>query len=140
MKDSIEALGVPHPEVDLVLVNGASVGFDYLLRDGDRVSVYPVFEALDIAPVSRLRPAPLRDTRFIVDVNLGRLAVYPRLLGIDTSFDPAQGDEALARGSAAEHRVLLTRDVGLLKRGLVSHGYCVRATAPRQQLAEVVER
>lgn len=33
-KHMIEALGVPHTEVELILVNGESVGFDRLLREG----------------------------------------------------------------------------------------------------------
>ncbi|MFH1037544.1 MAG: hypothetical protein V1789_02600 [PVC group bacterium] len=69
VKDAIEALGVPHPEVDVILVNGRSVGFDYPLRVSDRVSVYPVFESLDISPLIRLRGKPLRKTAFILDVH-----------------------------------------------------------------------
>lgn len=70
VKDMIEALGVPHTEVDLILVKGAPVAFSYLVRDGDRVSVYPVFEALDIGPLTRLRPEPLREPRFVLDTHL----------------------------------------------------------------------
>ena len=84
VKDAIEAIGVPHTEVDLILVNGASVGFDYNLRHGDRVSVYPVFESFDITPVIRLRDKPLRNTAFILDVHLGKLANILRMLGFDT--------------------------------------------------------
>jgi hypothetical protein len=81
VKDRIESFGVPHTEVDLILVNGQSVDFAYRVQDGDRISVYPVFEAFDIAGLSRLRPEPLRDPRFILDVHLGRLAAYLRMLG-----------------------------------------------------------
>jgi uncharacterized protein with PIN domain len=49
-------------------------------------------------------------------------------------------DERLAEVSRHERRILLTRDVGLLKRGSVTHGYYLRATHPRQQLMEVVRR
>ena len=65
VKHAIESAGVPHTEVDLILVDGRSVGFDHRVGEGERISVYPVFEALDIAPVQRLRPAPLREPRFI---------------------------------------------------------------------------
>ena len=95
IKDPIEALGVPHVEVDLIVVNGASVGFDYQLRDGDRVAVYPVFEALDVSPAVKLRDAPLRQTAFVVDVNLGRLARLLRLLGFDALFSNAYGDDEI---------------------------------------------
>jgi hypothetical protein len=53
VKDLIEAAGVPHTEVDLILANGQSVDFGYQVRDGDRISVYPAFETLDITPVLR---------------------------------------------------------------------------------------
>src|SRR6185295_16190838 len=74
VKDAIEAIGVPHTEVDLVLVDGESVDFTRRLTGGERVAVYPVFERLDIATATRLRARPLRQTRFILDVHLGRLA------------------------------------------------------------------
>src|SRR5215831_12676058 len=84
VKDRIESFGVPHVEIDLILVNGQSVGFDYRVTDGDRISVYPVFEALDIAGVTQLRPEPLREPRFVVDTHLGKLAAFLRMTGFDT--------------------------------------------------------
>ena len=140
IKDVIEALGVPHTEVDLILVNGSSVDFDYLIRDGDRISVYPMFESMDIAPVTRLRPVPLRTTRFVLDTHLGRLAAYLRLFGFDTLYRNDYDDPTLAAISAAERRILLTRDRQLLMRKQVTHGYFVRETQPRQQLIEVLRR
>jgi uncharacterized protein with PIN domain len=140
VRDRIESLGVPHTEVDLILVNGNSVDFAYRVADGDRISVYPVFEALDIAPLARLRPAPLRDPRFVLDVHLGRLAAYLRLMGFDALYRNCFTDEQLAAVSRDEHRILLTRDVGLLKRSAVTHGYFVRQTAVARQMAEVVAR
>ena len=140
IKDAIEGLGVPHTEVDLILVNGTSVDFDYRLQDGDRVSVYPVFESLDITPLLRVRPRPLRRTRFVLDVHLGRLASYLRMLGFDTLYRNDFTDDELARVSSQEQRILLTRDRGLLKRQAVSRGYCVRNTAARQQVVEVLRR
>jgi uncharacterized protein len=140
VKDAIESFGVPHTEVDLVLVNGDPVDFGCGLRDGDRVSVYPVFEAFDISGLLRVRPKPLRVTRFVLDIHLGRLATYLRMAGFDTLYRKDSGDEELARISAGEGRILLTRDVGLLKRSVVTRGYRVRSTEPRVQLAEVLER
>ncbi len=139
VKDMIEGFGVPHPEVELILANGRSVGFDYLVRDGDRISVYPVFESFDVSPLVKVRPAPLRETRFVLDTHLGRLAAYLRLLGFDTLYRNDAGDHELAR-LAGEGRILLTRDAGLLKHGSVTHGYFIRETEPRRQVAEVVRR
>lgn len=140
VKDQIEACGVPHTEVEVILVNGASVGFDHHLEDGDRVSVYPVFEALDVAPLVRLRPRPLREPRFVLDVHLGKLARRLRLLGFDALWERDASDERLVAVSLAERRTLLTRDRGLLKRRELTHAAAVRATDPRRQLREVVER
>ena len=140
IKDVVEALGVPHTEIDLILVNGHSVDFDYLVQDGDRISVYPVFEALDITPVIRLRPAPLRVTRFVLDTHLGRLAAYLRMFGFDTLYRNDYDDPTLADISAREHRILLTRDRQLLMRKHINHGYFVRETQPKKQLAEIFAR
>ena len=140
VKDVIETLGVPHTEVDLLLVNGESQGFDYRLQDGDRVSIYPVFEALDIGAATRVRPVPLREPRFILDVHLGRLARLLRLLGFDAAYTPGAEDEHLAMRAAAERRILLTRDRQLLKRRLVTHAYCLRSQAPLEQAVEVLQR
>jgi uncharacterized protein with PIN domain len=138
VKDTIEALGVPHVEVDLILVDGRSVGFTHRLHGGERVAVYPVFERLDISPVVRLRPAPLRVTRFVADVHLGTLARYLRLLGFDTRWRNDLDDYAIVALATAERRIILSRDRGLLCHGAVTHGYWLRSTEPAVQLEEVV--
>jgi len=140
VKDQIEACGVPHTEVDLILVNGVSVDFGYRLSDGDYVSVYPVFESFDISSLSQVRPAPLRELQFVVDVNLGKLARLMRLLGFDAVCDGHLDDAALVDVSVEQHRVLLTKDRGLLKRSAVTHGYFVRGVRPEAQLLEVTQR
>jgi uncharacterized protein with PIN domain len=140
VKDMIEAAGVPHAEVDLIIVNRESVLFTYRVHDGDRIAVYPVFEALDIGPIAHVRPEPLREPRFAADAHLGRLARHLRLLGFDTAYDRHWDDAHLAATAAAEGRIILTRDVGLLKRNTVTHGLFVRAQQPRAQLLEVVRR
>jgi uncharacterized protein with PIN domain len=140
VKDMIESFGVPHTEVDLILANGNSVDFQYIVGDGDRISVFPVFESLDISPVMRLRPKPLRHPKFVVDTNLGRLARYLRLLGLDCLYRNNFQDGELARLSSEQNRILLTRDRALLQRKIITHGYFVRETAPRRQVREVLLR
>ena len=140
VKDAVEAQGVPHTEVEVILVDGTSVGWDFRLQGGERVAVLPMFEAFDVSSLLRLRARPLRDPRFLLDVHLGRLARYLRLLGFDSRYGSHADDAELSALSAAESRVLLTRDRGLLKRGEVTHGYYVRETDPARQLEEVVER
>jgi uncharacterized protein with PIN domain len=140
VKDLIEAAGVPHTEVDLILANGESVDFSYLVRDGDRIAVYPVFESIDITPALRVRPRPLRQVRFVLDAHLGRLASYLRMLGFDALYRNDYRDEELVELSGRESRILLTRDRNLLKHRVIQYGYAVRETNPRRQAREVLER
>jgi uncharacterized protein with PIN domain len=139
-KHMIEALGVPHTEVELVLVNGESVGFDRLLCDSDRVAVYPKFEALDITPLLRVRARPLRETRFVADAHLGGLAHLLRLMGFDTLYDNAFRDDEIERISAAQGRIVLTRDRALLKRRTITHGCYVHSLHPAEQIRELFDR
>lgn len=139
VKDVIEALGVPHTEVELILVNGVPVGFGYTVLPADRISVYPAFRSLEPCCPLLLRPR-LQDFRFVLDTHLGRLARYLRMLGFDALYESACDDHRLSGISARSRRVLLTRDRGLLKRGEVTYGYFVRATEPRTQLVEVFRR
>jgi hypothetical protein len=140
IKDIIESLGVPHTEVDLILANGISVNFDYHPANKDYISVYPVFEAIDISPIVYLRPKPLRETRFILDVHLGPLARYLRMLGFDTYYRNDLDDHEIIHLSLSEKRIILTRDLFILKNGRVTHGYYVRNTNPGKQLQEIVNR
>jgi uncharacterized protein with PIN domain len=140
VKDAIESLGVPHTEVDLILVEGVSVGFGHRLADGERVSVYPVFERFDIGNITLVRPEPLRQVRFVADVHLGKLARRLRLLGFDTLYDTGWFDEDLGEISVSDRRVLLTRDRGLLKRRAITHGLYVRSDEPDEQAIDVIRR
>lgn len=136
VKDAFEALGVPHPEVDLVLINGAAEEFSYRLQHGDDVSLYPAFRTIDISAVRR-SATNAGSIRFVVDVHLNKLASLLRLCGFDALV--LQQDEHIADAAAREGRVVLTRDVALLKRGAVQRGRWVRHTDPEEQLVEVLD-
>ncbi len=140
VKDLIESFGVPHTEVDLVLINGESAAFSRPVRDGDRISVYPVFASIDVSSVSQVRPLPLRAPWFVLDVHLGRLAAYLRMGGFDALYRNNASDSDLVAVVGRDRRVLLTRDRYLLMRSDVDRGYWVRSTNPQQQLMEVVRR
>jgi uncharacterized protein with PIN domain/sulfur carrier protein ThiS len=139
-KHMIEALGVPHTEVELVLVNGESVGFDRILEHGDRVAVFPKFEMVDVTPLLRIREHPLRITRFIADAHLGGLAHLLRMTGFDTLYDNNYHDRQIELLAAQERRIVLTRDRELLKRRSITHGCYVRALKPPDQLCEIFDR
>ena len=140
VKDVLEAMGIPHTEIDLILVNGDPADFDHRPTAGDRIAAYPMFEALDVGSTARLRPVPLRDPRFVVDVNLGRLARLLRILGFDAWWSSDADDATLAHISLDEQRILLTRDRGLLKRRAITHGLFVHSQDPEEQALEVIRR
>jgi uncharacterized protein with PIN domain len=140
VKDLVESLGVPHPEIGLLVVNGSPADFATAVRDGDRVAAYPPFVSIDPGASVRLDPPPLAEPRFVADVHLGRLAAYLRLAGLDTAYRTDSADRELVELSAREDRTLLTRDVGVLKHRAVSRGYFVRATQPARQLVEILRR
>lgn len=154
VKDLIEALGVPHTEVGAIEVRGRAVGFGYRLQDGDEVDVYGPepggsagetsrdAPAMDPPPPSALHLSPPvpRPPRFVLDGHLGRLAGYLRMLGFDVAYETDPDDGELARRSAEEGRILLTRDRGLLRRSVVRLGYLPRSDLPLEQLAEVMRR
>ncbi|MEO8607819.1 MAG: Mut7-C RNAse domain-containing protein [Chloroflexota bacterium] len=142
VKDMIESLGVPHPEIELLLANGVSVDFDTIVEADDQIDVYANSESatVDVSPKVPLRPPLEGRPSFILDQHLGRLAAYLRMMGYDTLYRNDYHDEELAQVSHDAGRVLLTRDVGLLKRGIVDYGYFVRSTHREKQLAELTQR
>ena len=139
IKDMIEALGVPHTEVDLILVDGNSVDFDYILQDGDRVSVYPVFEALNITSVTHLRKTPLRRNMFIADINLGDIVKYMRALGFDIYYDVLFSSREIIDISKTENRIILTKSRKLLKFKEVTHGIFIRPGTTIEQIRRIID-
>ncbi len=140
VKDLVEALGVPHTEIDHLVVNGRPVDFACIVRDGDRVAAYPPFHTLDVPRDPGLGPPPQAPPRFVADVHLGRLAAYLRLAGFDAEYRNDYADHELVEISARDDRTLLTRDVGVLKHSAVVRGYFVRETQPGRQFVEVLRR
>jgi uncharacterized protein with PIN domain len=140
VKDLVEAIGVPHPEIDMLLINGEAATFERLVQDGDRIAAYPDFARLPVPREARVGPPPLIKPRFVADGHLGRLAAYLRLMGFDTLYRNSFTDHELVAVSAGEDRVLLTRDVGVLKHRAVLHGHWIRHVEPARQLVEVLRR
>lgn len=140
VKDVIESLGVPHTEVDLILIDGHSASFSDLLEGGESVAVYPGFKNLDLGDTSKVRPMPLSEHRFVLDSHLGKLAAYLRMLGFDAIYRNMFDDADIAAISARDKRILLTCDHGLLKRKQVVYGCLIRSKLPALQLKEVLTR
>jgi uncharacterized protein with PIN domain len=140
VKDLIESLGVPHCEVQVVLVDGESAGFARVVRGGERIAVYPYFSAIDAGDAAVAGEPLPSEPRFVLDGHLGRLAAYLRALGVDAAHERDADDASIARVAAEEGRVVLTRDIGLLKRAAVRHGWWVRSDDPRVQFRDVVAR
>jgi len=139
-KHMIEALGAPHTEVELILINGESAGFDRLLRDGDHVAVYPTFSSFDLAPAQRVRQSLPALIHFVADAHLGGLARLLRMAGFDTLYRNDFEDREIAEIAGRENRIVLTRDRDLLKHRVITHGCYIHALKPPQQFCEVTAR
>jgi uncharacterized protein with PIN domain len=138
IKDVIESLGIPHPVIGNLTVNGLEVGFDYILLNNDKVETFPLIPPVNPLIPTRLRPDPLESIRFIVDVNVGRLALLLRMFGFDTLYGNDMRDTLLVEIASLQDRIILTRDISLLKRKHVMHGYLVREQEPEKQLIEIL--
>ena len=139
IKDLIESFDVPHPEVESLVVNGREVNFQYLVAENDEIEVVPISSRSDFCRPSILRPIPLPELRFVVDVNVAKLAAKLRQLGFDTLFSHGYDDMGLAAIAQSQQRILLTRDCNLLKRKIIEFGHLVRAEQPNEQLIEVIK-
>ncbi len=128
IKHLAESLGVPHPEIGQVQINGQEGMLNAITQDGDRVEVHPVSNG---SPV---------DARFLLDNHLGRLAAYLRMLGFDCLYQTDYDDAEMAAILQRDERILLSRDRRLLMRKVVTYGYCLRSLNSMEQLTEVVQR
>ena len=138
IKDVIESCGVPHPEVDLILVDKQPVGFNQTLANEAKVEVFPVQSRDTIHTDKRLQTTDI--SRFVADGHLGRLTRNLRLLGFDVAYDQTADDRQLLEVMVRENRALLTRDRRLLMHAIVQHGYCPRSQNANEQTIEVVRR
>ena len=139
IKEIIEEFGVPATEVDLVLINGKSVDFNTIFQDGDRVSVYPVFERLNIQNVTQLRRIPLRRIQFIADIHLKNIVKPMRMLGFDIDFNPSYTQKNIIKISKKENRIILTTRKELKTSTSVTHCILMRPGTTIKQIKYVME-
>lgn len=139
IKEIIEDFGVPPAQVDLVLVNGEPVDFGYMLKNGDRVSVYPVFERLNIRHVSLLRRFPLRQIRFIADADTKDIVQPMRMLGFDMIFSPSYDTLHLIDISKKQKRIILTTRKELFESKSVTHAVRIGSRTIMEQIKKVID-
>jgi len=137
VKDLIESVGVPHVEASLILVNGNVVTFDFHPENGDRISCYSRFHSIDIGKINLLLDEPI-EPRFILDVHLGKLAKYMRIMGFDTLYRTDYSDDEILKIASEEKRIILTCDLGILRNGMAKWGHYIRSRVPKMQLIEVM--
>jgi len=138
LKDVIESCGVPHPEVDMILVNGQAVGFAHGVADDAEVEVFPAGNKRMYQTEKRLQTTEV--SKFVADGHLGRLTRNLRLLGFDVAYDQRADDGQLLDVMARQNRALLTRDRRLLMHAIVRHGYSPRSQNAEEQTIEVIRR
>lgn len=139
IKEIIEEFGVPPTKVDLVLINGESVDFNCVIKDGDRVSVYPVFESLNIQNVTLLRRFPLRRIRFIADIRLKDIIKPMRMLGFDIEFNDSFTTQDIIEKSIQEKRIILTERKELLKSKSITHGMLIPSGSTVEQVTNIID-
>ncbi len=139
IKDMIEALGVPHTEVDVIIANGKSVDFKYILQDGARISVYPALGYLHMENITHLRKTPLCKTKFIADINLGDIVRYMRALGFDVYYDPSLSPSEIIEISKKENRIILTKSRKLLKFKEIAYGLFLRPGTTETQIKNIID-
>jgi hypothetical protein len=139
IRSIIKTFGISLSEIDLVLVNGVSVDFQHVLVGGERVSVYPVFERLDIKDVTRLRDTTLRKNRFVIDPNLEALAEAMKKSGFDVFWSATISDEYIRSISIKEKRIILTKRKALARLPGVTHAILIYAEDETGQLQEVMD-
>jgi uncharacterized protein with PIN domain len=140
IQEVFQAMEIPTDEVDLILVNQESRGLDYTLHDGDRISVYPVFELFDLSGISQVREKPLRNPRFICDVHLGRLCKYLRMLGWDTLYSNQYSPDEIIAIARQEKRIILSRSYQLTRHKEVTHSYWIWSPDPLVQIKDLIRK
>jgi uncharacterized protein len=140
VRQLLKSLKIPISSVDLVLANSRSVSPSHVLRDHERISLYPVFELLDISPVQRIRSRPLRRTRFAVGPGLAQLATYLRLFGFDVVQVDARSGEALKGSLSGRQRILLRKDSREQSQREIAHVLRIKESEPFHQFLEAVEQ
>jgi len=138
IKDILESLGVPHTEIGAIQVEDRTLDFEFIPEPGLEIRVAGIEAPFEVTRPSRLRPEPLPAVRFVVDVNVGRLAALLRLTGFDAAYENGLRDNEIADLAHREQRIVLTRDRALLKRNKIDYGRLVRATYPEEQLLETL--
>jgi len=139
VKDIIEACGVPHTEVDLVLVDGQPVDFSRVIASEATIELFPIeSDPITLFKENRLQVRGVR--KFVADGHLGKLVRDLRLLGIDVVYHRQAEDRQLVKTSSEQGRALLTRDRHLLMHSAVSDGYYLRSQNSLEQTVEVLRR
>ncbi len=137
---AILLLNVPAKEIDLILINQKSEGFDYILKNNDRISVYPKFELFDISELNDVRDRPLRETKFICDVHLGKLSRYLRMLGFDSLYSNQYSNDEIIKISYEEKRIILSKNIKFKKYEEVTHFYWIRSSNTKEQLIDIIKK
>jgi hypothetical protein len=138
LRSIITSFHIPPSNVDLILVDGVSADFEHALEGGERVSIYPVFELLNIKEVTRLRETPLRKNRFIVDSDLAALAEKMMKSGFDTICFPHISDQRIMAISIREKRVILAKRKALVQFPGVTRAILIHSEDTTDQMQEVM--
>ena len=81
------------------------------------------------------------ENRFVVDINVGKLAKWLRVMGYDTLLFTDQDDGKMITLALQQQRIILTKDKQIIKRRLITSGklkaILVEGDNPKVQLQQV---
>jgi len=136
----LDRLNIPLNSVEIILVDGKSVSAKFSLSEGNRISLYPIFESFDIRSLLHLHSAPLRHIKFIADVHLGKLARYLRLFGFDTAYNSSFSFSSILSIAELEQRCILSKSIAYKEKPSVTKYFHIQSSIPEEQLTETFSR
>jgi uncharacterized protein len=145
VKDIIEACGVPHSEVDLIVAVETHGAERYGVHFGWPVQIPMRLKSLEF-PRRRMfcrKLSACKPRRGAASSPTGTLGSSHATCGCSVSTPRMKRDAddcRILEIMAAEDRALLTRDRRLLMHSIVRHGYCPRSTDAEEQTREVLRR
>jgi uncharacterized protein with PIN domain len=139
IKDIIESMGIPHTEIGKICSDRGEVDFGFVPQHSIKLNVFEIEPPFVVIRPAFLRPVPLKKIRFIADLNVSKLATLLRMSGIDTELSTDLSDREIALLSCEKQRIVLSKDLGLLKHRKITFGRYVRSIYPEDQLNEIIE-
>ena len=139
IKDIIESFGIPHTEVGHILFNNKEINFSFIPPSSGLLKVQSIEQPFNVLSPTFLRPCPLKQVKFLADVNVIKLGRLLIIMGFDVCYSSSFSDHDIADIAEIEDRIVLTRDTKLLKRKKIIFAKLIKTEYPYEQLVETIQ-